>query len=742
MTGWQNNFVATCKATLQFSSALALAIALAGCGNSVERSDGGSGPVTPTGAPTVILTASSTSAESGAQLSLMASGKDNVGEALAATVTCSGGTVDGGILTLPTVSTVTDITCTAQATDKAGMVGRTTLAISVAPPSTAKLALATDSVSLKPGEVGGLSLTAIPLTKDEYEGRIGNMIVKLRRVDPTTLAFALPTGMAVGNFNLSVDIDGKAYVAAGTVETRAVVTDAKAEVLAAVRDAEASLAATVAALPASASSLERGQYTQALDSVRQAMTQIDGLSATDLQTIAEVLAANDVSPGRKPASADIDACATARGEYASTDARIARKQRILILATAGIVYTGITSGGITAVIGGITLGITILELKDDVGTLLSLSGNVIAKCVVAIDDELIAAITGQSAGVKRPLSLVSQASSTRIGFSTGVARDFSVRRTYDVIPDFAASLKPQFLAAQQRVAGFTFLPDSVRASIAAFQLTRTELVDAARITVGGPSNPNVTGGGAANGKTLRLTYRTGANAAATEDFQFTLSDPTTDFSTVILASISSGAPKASAATARVQQDQPVSIPVQVEFATSLEVATQPKNGSVTVDGLTGFVYRPRAGFTGDDSFTYVAVNSAGRSEPATVAISVQRDFAGIWNISYRSTTTSGANLCGAESFSGQINVVRQSDTSYSFSIVGNTVTLRQNSANDPAGLTGSATLTYPEDNGTTTSNITVTVPTATSLSGTSNWRWVTSGGQSCSGTGSFTGSRP
>lgn len=59
------------------------------------------------------------------------------------------------------------------------------------------------------------------------------------------------------------------------------------------------------------------------------------------------------------------------------------------------------------------------------------------------------------------------------------------------------------------------------------------------------------------------------------------------------------------------------------------VVTQPKHGTVTVDGAA-FVYTPAEGRTGSDSFTYAAADSDGNeSAPAVVSISVDKVKSGV-----------------------------------------------------------------------------------------------------------------
>lgn len=109
------------------------------------------------------------------------------------------------------------------------------------------------------------------------------------------------------------------------------------------------------------------------------------------------------------------------------------------------------------------------------------------------------------------------------------------------------------------------------------------------------------------------------------------------------------------------------------------------------------------------------------------------DLTGSWNF----VETSGPNNC--EEAQGQqtnyIGTITQTDTSitaqfgggsFSGSLVGNTI-----------NLSGS----MPEDEGTTTSTINISVLSGNSLSGSTSWSWSDGGGYSCSGTSSISGSR-
>lgn len=81
-------------------------------------------------------------------------------------------------------------------------------------------------------------------------------------------------------------------------------------------------------------------------------------------------------------------------------------------------------------------------------------------------------------------------------------------------------------------------------------------------------------------------------------------------------------------------------------ADSIAVAQGPAHGVVTVSGLT-FLYTPTAGYSGDDSFTYVATNAGGDSVSATVTVTVTPPVLALGDLSpatAEATTPYGAIL--------------------------------------------------------------------------------------------------
>ncbi len=89
--------------------------------------------------------------------------------------------------------------------------------------------------------------------------------------------------------------------------------------------------------------------------------------------------------------------------------------------------------------------------------------------------------------------------------------------------------------------------------------------------------------------------------------------------------IGDAVPVAVADTASTAANQPVTIPVTANdtgVITSVAVATAPTHGATVVDG-TSVRYTPATDFFGTDSFTYTAIGPGGRSNVATVTITVQ-----------------------------------------------------------------------------------------------------------------------
>lgn len=83
------------------------------------------------------------------------------------------------------------------------------------------------------------------------------------------------------------------------------------------------------------------------------------------------------------------------------------------------------------------------------------------------------------------------------------------------------------------------------------------------------------------------------------------------------------------------------------------IVTQPKKGTVTVEGAN-FTYTPKENAAGGDSFTYSAANSAGAvSLPATVTVTIEKTRSGVtYADTGEATATAAQDLAERGVFTG------------------------------------------------------------------------------------------
>ncbi|MET3438591.1 IPT/TIG domain-containing protein, partial [Sphingomonas sp. 1185] len=161
----------------------------------------------------------------------------------------------------------------------------------------------------------------------------------------------------------------------------------------------------------------------------------------------------------------------------------------------------------------------------------------------------------------------------------------------------------------------------------------------ATLTFTGPTN---TGGAAITGYELTIspgnTVVTGASSPITipnltngTAYSFTVkainsagSSPASAASNSVTPIASLAPPTVGAVTATVNansSNNPITLVLSGGAATSVAVASAPRNGTATASG-TGITYTPMTNYRGSDSFTYTATNASGTSAPATVTIDV------------------------------------------------------------------------------------------------------------------------
>ena len=193
------------------------------------------------------------------------------------------------------------------------------------------------------------------------------------------------------------------------------------------------------------------------------------------------------------------------------------------------------------------------------------------------------------------------------------------------------------------IAGTGSLPMSIVAAVAP---TVTGVAPAVGPTAGGTSvtitGTNLTGatsvsfGGTAAesfevDSATQITAVTPDHAAGSVDVVVTTAGGSVT-STGGFAFEAPAAPVASAVSTTVaanSSDNEIELELSGGTATSVAISTQAGHGTATADG-TSISYTPATGYSGTDSFTYTATNTAGISAPATVSITVSAptlDFA-------------------------------------------------------------------------------------------------------------------
>lgn len=329
------------------------------------------------------------------------------------------------------------------------------------------------------------------------------------------------------------------------------------------------------------------------------------------------------------------------------------------------------------------------------------------------------------------------------GFQQAKTRAFKVQRQFEPLAAFRAEITKSINELSSALGAVSFLPADIRNTLGDIRTEGTEDVPVDQLALGGISRSDIQGQFARSGDAILLTFRkTDPDSSENINFSFSLTrpgEPSIDVPAQLVIQL----PEADDAAVKVIQNQTITSSVTTRGATSLEIVTQPANGTVTLNNQGAFEYKPKAGFFGTDNFTYRARNDIGPSKPATVVIDVERKFDGIWQVSTRSTTLSETSpgLCPPEQNSFSIAISKVSDTQYTTSYAGYVINLTMSSKDDPAGLSGSRTVTYDDDPGKTTETVTVQVPNSTTLTGQSSFTYTGPGGTGCSGRTDITGVR-
>jgi uncharacterized protein YhjY with autotransporter beta-barrel domain len=173
----------------------------------------------------------------------------------------------------------------------------------------------------------------------------------------------------------------------------------------------------------------------------------------------------------------------------------------------------------------------------------------------------------------------------------------------------AGTLSPSFSS------GTTSYVASVANSVSSITVTPLTADSSATVTVNGSV---ITSGSASSAIGLSSGVATSIPVVVTAQ------DGTTTRSYTLTVTRAEAMPIANNATATVaanSTNNALTLSISGGTPVSVAVAAPPSHGTATASG-TQIIYTPNAGYSGNDSFTYNATNSAGTSANATVSLSV------------------------------------------------------------------------------------------------------------------------
>ncbi|WP_162144361.1 autotransporter domain-containing protein [Methylocaldum szegediense] len=128
-----------------------------------------------------------------------------------------------------------------------------------------------------------------------------------------------------------------------------------------------------------------------------------------------------------------------------------------------------------------------------------------------------------------------------------------------------------------------------------------------------------------------VIYTPDAGYVGTDSFVYTVTNPAGSANATVTITVNPLPPSASSHRTSTTTGQPVTITVVESNPDQVVVSSvsQPANGTATVSGTARIVYTPRAGFVGEDRFTYTVVNSSGENTgTVTVVVGATLNTAG------------------------------------------------------------------------------------------------------------------
>ena len=684
-----NSSVASLAACLFVSCGDGINITSVGANNEVSET-----PPPPTAsdtqAPTIMFSASSQDVQGGETVVLSALANDNEDAQVDVMISCDGGDLQSDFLRTSETDTPFTITCTANASDAAGNATVETIEISV---GTTLITpnLGGDSLSLSPGEYGGIDFEGVLNSDDEVSALLAGEDLPIIR-QGNSLIFFTPLDASVGTTVLTLTVGQRVFTFDVEIEASPSL----------IVDARQSLETQIDSLITEIDGLmpdfgENDPLGMELAAVKlqleTTLNDLENITASDLDIIARIVASNIGFGGELDAQSstlkarslpNVTSFSGSLFGPACGSAANAVRDRIRPLFTSiflsGSGYTLISGAssisGLAPLVGiaGTALGVVAagIGIVAFARNLRALRGEFIeftAECSSDIFENFVVSLIDESRG-KLNLSAKSDATlskSSRLIFTEGEAEQVLVMGTptlFDEVTDVPQQLG-RLLAS---LTDIDVIPDSLTGTLQDLIDIDNEIIDSELLEVSNISRDDIS----AVFDTGSLTFSTSGEEdnSSNIDFSFDIGQgggvPTTIQAQLNIL------PEADDVMVMVTAGETVTGTVQTRGAESVRLTSNPAQGQATLETDGAFSYTANSGASGLDSFNYEAVNANGVSDPATVFVDIESaeeeeeeeevsnltidDFIGV----YSGTETETGNSClfSGETTDSSLSVTR------------------------------------------------------------------------------------
>ena len=592
-------------------------------------------------APTLNFTGSSTDVQGGETVVLSVLANDNVDAQVDVMISCDGGNLQSDFLRTLETDTPFTITCTANASDAAGNATVETIEISV---GTTLITpnLGGDSLSLSPGEYGGIDFEGVLNSDDEVSALLAGEDLPIIR-QGNSLIFFTPLDASVGTTVLTLTVGQRVFTFDVEIEASPSL----------IVDARQSLETQIDSLITEIDGLipdfgENDPLGMELAAVKMqletTLNDLENITASDLDIIARIVASNIGFDGELDAQSstlkarslpNVTSFSGSLFGPACGSTANAVRDRIRPLFTSiflsGSGYTLISGAssisGLAPVVGiaGTALGVVAagIGIVAFARNLRALRGEFIeftAECSSDIFENFVVSLIDESRG-KLNLSAKSDATlskSSRLIFTEGEAEQVLVMGTptlFDEVTDVPQQLG-RLLAS---LTDIDVIPDSLTGALQDLIDIDNEIIDSELLEVSNISRDDIS----AVFDTGSLTFSTSGEEdnSSNIDFSFDIGQGG-GVLTTIQAQLNI-LPEADDVMIMVTAGETVTGTVQTRGAESVRLTSNPAQGQATLETDGGFSYTANSGASGQDSFSYEAVNANGVSDPATVFVDIE-----------------------------------------------------------------------------------------------------------------------